>query len=53
MYSNKIWDLIDLLEEVKLFRCKLVYKRKRGIEESKDFQGKLVAKRLYIERISI
>ena len=32
MYSNKIWDLIDLPRGVKPFRCKLVYKRKRGID---------------------
>ena len=33
MYSNKFWDLIDPPGRVKLFRYKLVYKRKRGIDK--------------------
>ena len=32
MYSNKIWNLVDPPEGIKVIGCKWVYKRKRGID---------------------
>ena len=45
MYSNQVWELVDLPEEVKPIRCKWIYKRKRGVEgRVETFKARLVAK---------
>ena len=43
--SNKVWELVDLPEGIKLIRCKWVYKRKRGVDgKVETFKARLVAK---------
>ena len=32
MYSNQVWDLVKVLNGIKLISCKCVYKRKRVID---------------------
>ena len=32
MYSNQVWELVDLPEGVKPIGCKQIYKRKRGAD---------------------
>ncbi|KAL5810596.1 hypothetical protein ACOSQ4_027164 [Xanthoceras sorbifolium] len=45
MYSNSVWDLVDLPDEVKSIGCRWIYKRKRGvIGKVKTFKARLVAK---------
>ncbi|KAK0594602.1 hypothetical protein LWI29_010773 [Acer saccharum] len=45
MYSNLVWELVDLPDGVKLIRCKWIYKRKRGVDgKVETFKARLVAK---------
>ena len=45
MYSNYVWELVDLLEGVKPIGCKWIYKRKRGADgKVETFKARLVAK---------
>ena len=45
MYSNSVWELVDLSDGVKPMGCKWIYKRKRGVDgKVKTFKAKLVAK---------
>ena len=45
MYSNQVWDLVKVLNGIKLVGCKWVYKRKRGIDgKVETFKARLVAK---------
>ena len=45
MYSNQVWELVDLPEGVKPIGCKWVYKRKRGVDgKVKTYKARLVAK---------
>ena len=45
MYSNQVWELVDLSEGVKPIRCKWIYKRKRGTyRRVETFKPRLVAK---------
>ena len=32
MYSNQVWELVDLPKGVKPIGCKWIYKRKRGAD---------------------
>ena len=44
MYSNQVWELVDLPEGVKPIGCKWIYKRKRGVAERvKTFKARLIA----------
>ena len=45
MYSNHVWELVELSVNVKLIDCKWVYKRKRGFDGLVEtFIARLVAK---------
>ena len=45
MYSNQVWELVDLPEGVKPIRCKWIYKRKRGADERVEtYKARLVDK---------
>ena len=45
MYSNSVWELVDLPDEVRPIGCKWIYKRKRGVDgKVETFKAKLVAK---------
>jgi len=45
MYSNQVWELVDLPEGVKPIGCKWIYKRKRGADgRVKTYKARLVAK---------
>ena len=45
MYTNTVWDLVDLPNGVKPIGCKWVYKRKRGVDgKVNTFKARLVAK---------
>ena len=45
MYSNSVWELVDLPEGVKPIGCKWIYKRKRGADgKVETFKARLVAK---------
>ena len=45
MYSNQVWDLVKAPNSIKPLGCKLVYKRKRGVDEKVEtFKASLVAK---------
>ncbi|WKA05324.1 hypothetical protein VitviT2T_023298 [Vitis vinifera] len=45
MYSNSVWELIDLLEGIKPIGCKWIYKRKRRPNgKVETFKARLVAK---------
>jgi hypothetical protein len=45
MYSNKVWDLVDLPPNVRPIGCKWIYKRKRGSDGLVEaFKARLVAK---------
>ncbi|KAL6321991.1 hypothetical protein AAG906_035911 [Vitis piasezkii] len=45
MYSNSVWELVDLPEDIKLIGCKWIYKRKRGPNgKVETFKARLVAK---------
>ena len=45
MYSNTVWDLVDLPPNVRPIGCKWIYKRKRGSDGLVEaFKARLVAK---------
>ena len=45
MYSNLVWELIDLPEGIKPIGCKWIYKRKKGPDgKGETFKARLVAK---------
>ena len=45
MYSNSVWQLVDLPEGVKPIGCKWIFKRKRGADgKVETFKARLVAK---------
>ena len=45
MYSNQVWTLAEAPNGIKPIGCKLVYKRKRGIDgKVETFKARLVAK---------
>ena len=45
MYSNQVWELVDLPEGVKPIGCKWIYKRKRGADgKVETYKARLVAK---------
>ena len=45
MYSNSVWELVDLPDGVKPIGSKWIYKRKRGIDgKVETFKARLVAK---------
>ena len=45
MYSNSVWELVNLPDGVKPIGCKWIYKRKRGVDEKVEtFKARLVAK---------
>ena len=45
MYSNQVWDLVKVPNDIKPVGCKWVYKRKRGIDGNVEtFKVRLVAK---------
>ena len=42
--SNKVWELVDLPEEIKPIGCKWVYKMKKGADgKVETFKARLVA----------
>ena len=45
MYSNSVWELVDLPESVRPIGCKWIYKKKRGVDgKVETFKTRLVAK---------
>ena len=45
MYSNSVWELVDLPESVRPIGCKWIYKKKRGVDgKVETFKAWLVAK---------
>ena len=45
MYSNQVWTLVDPLEGIVPIGCKLVFKRKIGVDGNVEtFKARLVAK---------
>ena len=45
MYSNSVWELVDLPKGVKPIGCKCIYKRKIGADgKVETFKARLVAK---------
>ena len=45
MYSNYVWELVDLPESVRPIGCKWIYKKKRGVDgKVETFKARLVAK---------
>ena len=45
MYSNQVWELVDLPKGVKPIGCKWIYKRKRGADGRVEiYKARLVAK---------
>ena len=45
MYSNSVWELVDLPDEVRPIGCKWIYKRKKGVDgKVETFKARLVAK---------
>ena len=45
MYSNSVWELVDLPDEVRPIGCKWIQKRKRGVDgKLETFKARLVAK---------
>ena len=45
MYSNQVWELVDLHEGVRPIGCKWIYKRKRGVDgRVETYKARLVAK---------
>ena len=45
VYSNQVWDLVKVPNDIKPVGCKWVYKRKRGIDgKVETFKARLVAK---------
>ena len=54
MYSNQVWELVDLLEGVKPIGCKWIYKRKRGADgKVETYKARLVAKGYTQKKVSI
>ena len=47
MYSNSLWELVDLPNEVRPIGYKWIYKRKRELDGKVDFQSKVSGKGLY------
>ena len=46
VYSNQVWDLVNVPNSIKPVGCEWVYKRKRGIDGNVEtFKVRLVAKR--------
>ena len=49
--SNKVWDLVEALANIKPIGCKWIYKRKRGSDgKVKTFKSKACGKRIYSEK---
>ena len=45
MYSNSVWELVDLPGSVRPIGCKWIYKKNRGVDgKVKTFKARLVAK---------
>ena len=45
MYSNYVWELVDLPESVRPIGCKWIYKKKRGVDgKVETFKARLVSK---------
>ena len=45
MYSNSVWELVDIPESIRPIRCKWIYKKKRGVDgKVETFKARLVAK---------
>ena len=45
MYTNRVWDLVEALEEIKPIGCKWFYKRERGADgKVETYKARLVAK---------
>ena len=45
MYSNYVWELVDLPESVRPIGCKWIYKKKRGVDgKVETFKARLVVK---------
>ena len=45
MYSNSVWEIVDLPDGVKPIGCKWIYKRKIGVDgKVQTFKARLVAK---------
>ena len=45
MYSNQVWNLVELPKGIKLIGCKWISKKKRGADEKVEtFKARLVAK---------
>ena len=45
MYSNQVWDFVEAPNDIKPVGCKLVYKRKIGLNgKVETFKARLVAK---------
>ena len=45
VYSNSVWELVDLPDNVKAIGCKWIYKKKRGADgKVETFKARLVAK---------
>ena len=54
MYSNSVWELVDLPDGVKPIGCKWIYKRKRRVYgKVETFKARLVAKVIPKKRGSI
>ena len=45
MYSNSVWELVDLPESVRPIGCKWIFKKKRGVDgKVETFKARIVAK---------
>ena len=45
MYFNKVWELVEVLEEIKPIGCKFIYKRKRRVDgKVETYKTKLIVK---------
>ena len=45
MYSNSVWELVDLPDNVKAIGCKWIYKKKMGADgKVETYQARLMAK---------
>ena len=45
MYSNSVWELVDIPESVRPIGCKWIYKKKRGVDgKVETFKARLEAK---------
>ena len=45
MYSNSVWELVDLHKSVRPIGCKWIYKKKRGVDgKVETFKARLVTK---------